>query len=341
MSSPSPTPSSRSREVGRKFSVPSYTDVDDLLAVKDIRVVHVATPPSTHHDLVMKAIAAGKNVLCEKPLATEVADAVGMLNAAADAGVIVPVNFVLRHNAVTDAVSAVLESGVLGEVLSAWLINCAADSNLPADHWFWNRRVSGGIFIEHGVHFFDLYRHWLGPGELIAARAMTRPGTDQQDRVECTLRYGEAVVHHYHGFDQVAAMDRTEHRILCELGDIRVSGWIPLTMTVEAALDGAGVDALVECCPGAEMVHEDLLLPALADTNGRGKPRHLSRRVELSFTPQPDKQAAYAASVRTLLADQVAYIRNATHGRCVSDTDGLDALKTAVAARDLAANQGA
>lgn len=342
------------RAVSRRFGVPGYTDIPTLLSVRDIEIVHVATPPSTHHDIVTRAIEAGKNVLCEKPLATEAADGVGMINEASDAGVIVPVNFVLRHNEVTDRVKAVLDCGALGEVLAAWLVNCAADSNLPQGHWFWDRKVSGGIFVEHGVHFFDLYSHWLGPGELVDARAHTRPGTDQQDRVECVVRHGEAVVHHYHGFDQVGPMDRTEHRILCELGDIRVEGWIPLTMTVDGAVGREGLDAIKAACPktgtGSEVpnhrdggactqvfeISEQELPPDRGDVSGRGKPRKLTRRIRLTCTPDPDKQAVYKRSVQALLADQVATIRDPTFPRRVTDLDGSEALAMAAEARDRA-----
>jgi len=324
------------KAAGERFGAPSFNDPAALPARPEVDIVHVATPPSTHHDLVLPALRAGKHVLCEKPLATEVSDAAEMLDAAKAAGLHVPVNFVLRHNAVTDAVSAVLQCGALGEVLAAWLVNCAADSNLPPEHWFWDRRASGGIFIEHGVHFFDLYRHWLGPGELVDARAHLRPGTDQQDRVACTVRHGQAVVSHYHGFDQVAVMDRTEHRLLCELGDIRVSGWIPLTMTIDAALNDAGLDRLVQACLGAVVESTELIPEPLRQTRGRGKDRHVTQRVRMSFTPEADKQAVYAASVQALLTDQIAAIRDPSHQRRVTDRDGLEALTIAVAARDAA-----
>lgn len=328
---------------GRRFGVPSFTDSQSLLKIAGISLVHIATPPATHRELVMAALAAGKNVLCEKPLATQVPDGVGMLAAAREAGKILPVNFVLRYNVVTDAVRAVLRSGALGEVLAAWLTNCATDSNLAANHWFWDPAASGGIFVEHGVHFFDLYRHWLGDGELVDARAWLRPGTAQQDRVECIVRHGQTLVHHYHGFDQVAPMDRTEHRILCELGDIRVQGWIPLTMTVDAALDAEGLEALKATCfkdanqsmagPAFSFDCDEAVPAWQADCSGRGKPRRLVRRLRMNFTPEPDKSAVYRQSTAALLADQIAFIRDRQHVRRVTESDGLAALELAAKAR--------
>ena len=260
--------------LGAKFGVPAHGDPAGLIRQEGVEIVHVATPPGSHHELVMAAIAAGKHVLCEKPLATRLADADEMLAAAEAAGVIVPVNFVLRYNAVTEAVKAVIDSGALGAVLAARLTNCAGDSKLAADHWFWDKSVSGGIFIEHGVHFFDLYAHWLGAGEILDAHVETRRDaagasqlgcgqgmslgagqasslrSGQEDRVMCTIGFDSgAVASHYHGFDQVHLMDRTDHRLVCELGDMRVAGWIPLSIDIDALVNDRTQEQLKPAAP--------------------------------------------------------------------------------------------
>jgi len=322
----------------RDFGVPAHYDPAELIARDDVQLVHIATPPGTHHQLVLAAARAGKHVLCEKPLAMNVAQADEMLAACREAGVIAPVNFVLRYNAVTEAVKAVIDSGALGRVLAARLTNCAADSNLPPGHWFWNREISGGIFVEHGVHFFDLYRCWLGDGDVMDAHTETRKGTSQEDRVMCTVRHaGGAVVSHYHGFDQAAPLDRTGHRLVCELGDIRVEGWIPLTMTIDAAVDDGVAEKLAACCPNAKIKTVEKYERAVGEVSSRGVKRRLTRRISLSFTPNADKQAVYIGSVRSLLADQIAFIRDGSHARRVGESNGRDALALAEAAVKLAA----
>ena len=321
----------------RDFNVPAYYDPAELIVRRDLQIVHLATPPSSHHELVLAAIRAGKHCLCEKPLAMNVQQADEMVAAAERAGLILPVNFVLRYNAVTEAVHAVIESGALGKVLSARLTNCASDSTLGPTHWFWDRRVSGGIFIEHGVHFFDLYRHWLGPGRVISAHSETREDTDQQDRVTCEVRHdGGTVASHYHGFDQAGPMDRTDHRLVCELGDIRVDGWIPLTLTVDAVVDDAGAEALARCAPGGDIRVVERFSGEQTETMGRGQKRHVTQRVRLAYTPQSDKQTAYADSVRTLLGDQISYLRDQDHPRRITEASGRDAVALAEAAARLA-----
>ena len=74
------------------------------------------------------------------------------------------VNLMQRYNPLFEAVKRLIESQILGELLHGYFENYASDENLPPDHWFWDRAKSGGIFIEHGVHFFDMFAGWLGPG---------------------------------------------------------------------------------------------------------------------------------------------------------------------------------
>ena len=323
---------------GREFGVPAYGDPAELLGRDDVDIVHVATPPASHAELVLAAIKAGKHTLCEKPLATDCRHAKKMLAAADKVRRIVPVHFVLRHNLVADAVKAVIDSGVLGRVLAGRLTNCATDTPLGPSHWFWDRTVSGGIFIEHGTHFFDLYRHWLGGGEVIDAHTEMREGTDQQDRVMCTVRHDSgAVVSHYHGFDQVLMMDRTSHRLVCELGDIRVDGWIPLSLQIDAAIDEPGVSLLGgKLCPGCELQTVETFDEQHRSVSGRGRQRKLTRRVRLTYQPNADKRAVYADSIRSLLADQIAFIRDPSHERRVVERNGYDSLAMAVRAVELA-----
>ncbi|MFW6133929.1 MAG: Gfo/Idh/MocA family protein [Planctomycetota bacterium] len=326
------------RETGEAFGVPAAETDAELVARDDVDIVHIATPPASHHDLAIAALQAGKHVLCEKPLALDLAQADAVLAAADRAGRICPVNFVLRYNDVVDAAERVLRSGSLGAPLAARLTNCACDTHLPAGHWFWDPRVSGGIFVEHGVHFFDLYRRWLGAGEVVCAHAEARDGS-MTDRVACTVRHAPddapaVLVSHYHGFDQIQPLDRATHRIVCEMGDIRIAGWVPLSLTVDAAVDDRGAEALRACCPwsGEQVVQRY----GRTEWRGRGRRRNVTHRLRLDYTPNEDKAAVYAASLRALLADQIACIRDRTHRRRVTERDGRDALATALAARELA-----
>ena len=121
----------RSRDRAKEFASQhgietAYGSYAEMLASPDVDIVYIGTINSLHKDHSLMAIEAGKHVLCEKPLAVTVEQGRAIVDAARDAGVRVPVNFVLRYNRVTDLVKAVIESGVLGQVLSARLTNCAS-----------------------------------------------------------------------------------------------------------------------------------------------------------------------------------------------------------------------
>ena len=315
---------------GQKFSVPAYASPAELIADESVQIVHIATPPSSHHELVLAAARAGKHILCEKPLAMNLAEADEMLAAVSDSGTISPVNFVLRYNQVTRTVKQIIDSGVLGSVLSGRLTNGASDSKLDQDHWFWDKKISGGIFVEHGVHFFDFYNSLLGDGVVIDAHTDVRAGTTQEDRVMCTVKHDSgAIVNHYHGFDQPAVMDRTTHHMHCELGDIRINGWIPLEIDLDAAVNDAGAEKLAEICPGADINVVETFPPDRGSLPSRGAQRNLTKRITLHYVPQSDKQTVYADSVKDLLVDQVAYITDNSHKREIDESNGRRALAQA------------
>src|ERR1044072_4812493 len=97
-----------------------------------------------------------------------------------------------RYNPLFDSIGQLIESRVLGEVLHGFFENYASDEDLPAGHWFWDRARCGVIFVEHGVHFFDLFAGWLGPGAVEAAQVGVRPGSAIEEHVHATVSYGEA-----------------------------------------------------------------------------------------------------------------------------------------------------
>ena len=154
----------------------------------------------------------------------------------------------------------------------------------------------------------------------------------------CTVRHESgAVASHYHGFDQPAPMDRTDHRLVCEQGDVRVEGWIPLTVRVDAVMDDSAVEKLTECGRDftAELEVEALDEEFLAHRS-RGKARPLTKKIRWSCTPNTDKQAVYTQSVQRLLADQIVFLRDGGHTRVVTEENGQASVAMAEVAVTLA-----
>ena len=152
----------RGREFAAKHQCPSaYESFDDLLADKKVQGVFICSPNHVHKDHVIRAAAARKHALCEKPLAAKAAECRAMVEACATAGVRLAVAFNLRHNPAHIAVREIVKSGMLGEVQMAEVqyMHVTAGAAGARASVPWRRDVKlagGGSFIATGVHAVDL-----------------------------------------------------------------------------------------------------------------------------------------------------------------------------------------
>src|SRR3954451_542781 len=265
-----------------RFGIENTDDLGVFLSRDDLDIVYIATPPFLHHTQALAALEAGKHVIVEKPLAMTVGQADELIAVARSRDRLLVANLMQRYNPLVDAVRRLVEARVLGEVLHGSFENYASDENLPAGHWFWDRTKSGGIFVEHGVHFFDLFAGWLGPGKVEAAQVGVRPGTAIEEHVQATVRYGETVlVNFYHGFHQTGRMDRQELRLVFERGDVTLYDWVPTRARIHAVLDERQTKELCDLFPGARL---DVAACYGGDDRagrGRGKPIDAYQLIDL------------------------------------------------------------
>ena len=322
------------------FGISHATTPEELIRREDVDIVHIATPPSTHAALAIAALNAGKHVLTEKPLALRLEDGQAMLEAASANARTLGVNLIMRYNPLCQCVRRILEQELLGPPLHAFHENYASDENLPPSHWFWDRQVSGGIFIEHVVHFFDLFEMFFGEGEVVSAQETVRPGSAEAaevvEQVQCAVRYGGGVLaNFYQGFHQCGKMDRQELRIICERGDIRLFGWVPTSLVVNAIASTDDRDILEDLIPNAETTTFEMLWNDHTITN-----RHGTHEVDGIFRLRGDlgmeKRQVYGFVLRELLNDQIASIRDPAHGRLVDQGNGYRSLAIAVEADRMA-----
>jgi predicted dehydrogenase len=331
---------------------------DAVLTAADLDLVYIATPPALHFRQAKQALETGKHVLVEKPLATTVADARELDSLSTRQGRVCVANLVERYNPLADCVKRVIEGGLLGDLLHGLFVNEAADEGLAPSHWFWNRETSGGIFVEHGVHFFDLVAYWLGEGHVVsAARSLREPSAADgavEEEVMCTCRYprpraagGKGVCmrhtgllfHFEHGFHQASRMDRQEMRLVFERGELRLFDWVPTHGLVRALLDEAAAEALAGLLPNAAIHRVESYEGQARQARGRFKPFLAAGLVEIRFTTGLDKLGIYAQVVRDLAADQLAWIRDPCHARRLTEADSVASVAMACAA-DRMAMQG-
>jgi predicted dehydrogenase len=141
--------------------------------------VWVCTPTAAHGDVVEAAVASGRAVFCEKPLAPDLAGASALAGTVADAGVPAQVGLVLRHAPVFRALRDVIASGELGEPMTAVFRD---DQYFPVQGVYgstWRGDVAvagGGCLIEHSIHDLDILRFCLGEVSEVAGRTANFSG---------------------------------------------------------------------------------------------------------------------------------------------------------------------
>lgn len=237
----------RARSCAQEFNLRACETVDELLADPAVQVVHIATPPAEHASLIRQALEAGKHVFCEHPLATRLKDADGLITQAAERSLRLGVNGALRYNPLYHLARRIIESGLAGRLRDLTLQNHASDEALPPDHWFWDPHCSGGILVEHGVHFFDVAR-WLAgaPGEVLAVMAAPRDGEGPVDRVWALARFGATLASFYHAFDKPSRLEQAEMRLSFDRGYLTIHGWMPTGADLDVIVDEAGAMFLRE-----------------------------------------------------------------------------------------------
>jgi predicted dehydrogenase len=320
-----------------RFGVENIDEIAELFGRDDVDLVYIATPPFLHHEQAKAALEAGKHVIVEKPLALTIEQADDLLDTARQRDRLLVANLMQRYNPLFGIVRRLVETRVLGEVLHGTFENYASDENLPAGHWFWDRSKSGGIFIEHGVHFFDLFAGWLGPGRVEAAQAGIRPGTAIEEHVQAAARHGETVlVNHYHGFHQAGRMDRQELRLVFERGDVTLYDWVPTRARIHALVDERQTRELCELFPASRLDVTITYGGKDRACRGRGRDLDVYQIIELTHGEGRLKMHLYGDLLRALMADQAAWIADRSHHRVVTEANGRDSLAAACAADALA-----
>ncbi|WP_458108620.1 Gfo/Idh/MocA family oxidoreductase [Arthrobacter sp. R3-55] len=155
----------RASATARTWGVPhAVTSVDELLNL-DLDIISVCTPHPTHEDVVLRAAAAGVNVLCEKPIATQLESAERMVAACNEAGVQLGVLFQRRFWPASQKIRAAIDDGTLGRAIMA---QCSVMLHRAPDYY--NRDAwrgtwetdGGGVLMSQAVHQIDLLQWYLG-----------------------------------------------------------------------------------------------------------------------------------------------------------------------------------
>ena len=178
----------RMDEARAAFGCRTYTSLAPLIADKEVELVVVATLNNQHAGHSINALRAGKHVLCEKPMATSLADADKMVAAAKETGRTLTINHNMRFTPSLLKVREVIQSGVLGEVILIHL-----NSHSFRRRWDWQtlKQFDGGEMNNNASHSVDAALFLLGdvqPQVTCDLRRTSLCSGDAEDHVKIVLK---------------------------------------------------------------------------------------------------------------------------------------------------------
>jgi len=325
------------KNLSKEYDAIFYPLYRELLANKSIDLVYIATPPFLHVEISKNALLSGKHVICEKPGALNVRDAEEVKLLATNLGLLYVVNLMQRYNPLYGVVKTIIDEKIMGGFLHGYFENYASDENLKNDHWFWDEAKSGGIFTEHGVHFFDMFSGWLGKGTLVNALQLQRKKIHltTYDRVQATVLYNEGPVTFYHGFDQPKVLDRQEMRLEFERGDVTLREWIPVKISIHGLIKKNDLkklsDLMADCSIINHNENETIRTREKISLIGYD-------HITIESGNSCEKQIRYQEMLTAMLEDQWAWIRDSSNVRIINDHNAVNALQMAEHAKAQAQN---
>lgn len=187
------------RKLAEKFapSAKVYTSFDEMLKDDKVEVINIVTPNHLHTEFVLKAAAAGKHVLCEKPPAMSLEETDRMIEACKKAGVKFGIFVQCRMREPMRFIKAALDEGRFGKVLR---VDAIMKWFRPADYykmdaWRSNRKCGAGVTIQHAFHYIDLLQYLMGPAANVCAemRNLAHPEIKLEDTLDARITFANGV----------------------------------------------------------------------------------------------------------------------------------------------------
>lgn len=217
----------RGEEAAGRCGVPFVADLDALLDRVD--AVAITSETSEHRPLIERAAARGRHVLCEKPIATTLAEADAIAAAVTEAGIVFMQSFPKRFDPVNHEVRRLLTEGVLGKL---WLVRVrhghrhGLSEEFTRGWWADPALSGGGTLIDEGVHAADFLRWLFGEPETVQATLSHALGLAVEDAAVAVFRWADGLVGEvatgwmFHAADTSIEIYGTEGSILLSGVDI-------------------------------------------------------------------------------------------------------------------------
>ena len=184
------------RKLADQCDVPAYRELEQLLERPELDAVMIGSPPHAHKEQVLAAVAQGKHIFCEKPLAMTPADCDQMIAAADNAHVKICVGHVVRLYGSNRKIKQLIESEKLGPPSAMAITRSGVPFGTNPDHWRAKQELCGGLLFEINVHELDLLRFFCGEPEEVFAQSqkVLPPPPDYPDLWHVQVRFRNGAI---------------------------------------------------------------------------------------------------------------------------------------------------
>jgi len=153
-----------------------YTDFEEMLKNAELDAVSITLPTSLHADFSVRALAAGVNVFCEKPMALNVEDCERMIAEAGSSGKVLQIGHCVRFWPEYAKAKQIVDSGEYGRVIAAMFQRLGAAPTWSIDNWFLDEKRSGGVALDLHIHDTDFVQYLFGVPRSVCSFGAKGPG---------------------------------------------------------------------------------------------------------------------------------------------------------------------
>jgi predicted dehydrogenase len=215
----------RAQTFARKHHIPrAFASYDALLADSTINAVYIPLPNGLHEQWTLRALEAGKHVLCEKPFASNTVEAEHMAEAAQQSKLVLMEAFHYRYHPLAARMKEIVSSGKLGKLqrIEAWL----CFPLLSRNDIRYNLSLAGGATMDAGSYTINVLRFLVGeePEVVQATARLASPEVDR--RMDAELHFPSGVTGHITASLFSSTLLRIGVRVTGELGEMRVLNFI-------------------------------------------------------------------------------------------------------------------
>jgi len=155
-----------------------YTDLEKMLSEAKLDAVSITLPTFLHKESTIKALEAGVNVLCEKPMALSVGECEAMISAAEKSGKLLQIGHCVRFWPAYAKTKQLVASGEYGDVLAASLRRLSAPPAWSWNNWLLKERTSGAAILDLHIHDSDYVQYLFGMPKAVRTSALKGPYSD-------------------------------------------------------------------------------------------------------------------------------------------------------------------